>query len=219
MLFDLLSVKIPDLSGDIKKNVQNLLYAANKTKTFEHVKAVAETNIKIARPYNLDENICELSGYLHDISAIMSYNYMMTYAVANNWHIYEAEKKFPILLHQRISKVIAEEDFGVTDEKILSAIECHTTLKSNPSDYDMALFIADKLSWNKEGKPPFYDILNNALKQSLESASLAYMDYIVENKMIWQPHQWFNEGVEFLRNIVGDAGSGVPYDKYFFVSL
>jgi len=192
-------IKIPEFSGDIKSDVKKLLHKNKKYKTFEHVKAVAITNIEIAQQYNLDADICELSGYLHDICAVMTYNDMMTYAVDNNWHMDKAEKKFPIVLHQRISKVIAQEDFNITDERILSAIECHSTLKANPSDYDMALFIADKLSWDKEGKPPFYDIVSDALKQSLESASLAYMDYIVENKMMLYPHTWFDEGVEYLR--------------------
>jgi HD superfamily phosphohydrolase YqeK len=112
--------------------------------------------------------------------------------------IYKAEKRVPIILHQRLSKVIAEEDFHITDEKILSAIECHSTLKVNPSDYDMALFIADKLAWDQNGKAPFYDVVADALKQSLEKASLVYMNYIVENKMILYPHEWFEESVTFL---------------------
>jgi len=169
-----------------------------RPKTYGHVKAVAEKNIEIAAQYNLDADICEICGYLHDISAIMPYNHMTEYAVANNWHIEESEKKVPMLLHQRISRVIAEQDFGITDERILSAVECHTTLKANPSGYDMALFIADKLAWDQEGAPPFFDGINNALKKSLEAASLAYMDYIVENKMILYPHTWFEEGRRFL---------------------
>jgi len=196
-------IKIPDFTGDIKKDVEALLNLNSKSKTFEHVKAVAEANIKIAEQYNLDKNICELSGYLHDISAVMPYKSMMEYAVEHNWHIYEAEKRFPILLHQRISKVIAEEDFNITDERILSAVECHTTLKATPSDYDMALMIADKLAWDQDGLPPFYDIISEALKQSLEAANLAYMDYIVEHKMIYYPHTWFEDGVKFFREKIG----------------
>ena len=186
-----------EFSGNIKTDVKDLLYLSNKQKTFEHVQAVAETGIKIAEQYGLDKNICELCGYWHDVSAIFSYDYMMKYAVENNWVIYEAESKFPILLHQRISRVIAEEDFKIADERILSAVECHTTLKANPSKYDMALFVADKLAWDL-GFPPFYDIVSDALKISLEKASLAYQNYIVEHKMIYYPHKWFEESVKFL---------------------
>ena len=192
-------------TGNIKTDVENLLTANNRRKTFVHVKAVAEANIKIAEQYNLDKDICESSEYLHDISAIIAPSYMLNYAEQNDWYIDEAERKYPFLLHQRISRIIAQEDFNVTDERILSAIEHHSTLQNNPSDYDMALFVADKLTWDGEGEAPFYSIVNNALKESLEAASLAYMDYIVENKMILFPHKWFVDGVTFLREKTGGA--------------
>ena len=192
-------ITIPEFSGDIKADVKELLSTHKKAKTFNHVEAVAEVSINIAVQYGLDKNICELGGYLHDISAVIAPIDMLTYATENGWYIDEAERKYPFLLHQRIAKKIAEQDFGIADERVLSAIECHSTLKANPTDYDMALFIADKLAWDQDGTPPFYSILSDALKQSLEAASLAYMDYIVENKLILYPHKWFEAGMSFLK--------------------
>lgn len=192
-------ITIPTFSGDVKADVKALFNSNNKQKTYNHVKAVADVNVIIAEQYGLDKDICELSGYLHDISAAIAPDNMTAYAIKNGWSIDEAEQKYPFLLHQRISKTIAEQDFGINNEKILSAIECHSTLKTNPSAYDMALFVADKLAWDQEGEAPFYSVVNDALKQSLEAASLTYMDYIVENKMILHPHKWFEAGVRFLR--------------------
>jgi HD superfamily phosphohydrolase YqeK len=190
-------------TGDIKADVESLLNLHGKNKrTLEHAKAVAEMNIKIAEQYNLDKFNCEICGYLHDISAVVWPEVMLSYAAENNWYIDEAEKKYPFLLHQRISRVIAEEDFHILDERILSAIEHHSTLKINPSNYDMALFLADKLAWDQDGEAPFYAVVNDALKHSLEMASLVYMDYIVENKIILFPHTWFEEGRNFLRGKV-----------------
>ena len=188
-----------NFTGDIKADAQSLLYSHGKQKTFDHAKAVAEMNMKIAEQYGLDKDICELCGYLHDISAVVSPGDMLVYATEKGWHIDESERKHPFLLHQRVSKTIAKQYFGVGDERILSAVECHTTLKMNPSAYDMALFIADKLAWDQEGEAPFYSVVNDALNQSLVAASLAYMDYIVENKMILHPHKWFEAGVRYLR--------------------
>jgi len=134
-----------DFTDDVKADVKSLFEHHDKTRTFEHTKAVAEVNIKIAAQYDLDKDICEICGYLHDISAVVSPNDMLT--------------------------------------------------------YDMALFVADKLAWDQEGEAPFYEVVYDALKQSLEKASLAYMDYIVENKMILFPHKWFEESRVFLRGI------------------
>ena len=199
MLTGFLYVTIPDLSGDCKMAIETLLLSNNKRKTFDHVKAVAEVNVKIAEQYVLDKDVCEVCGYLHDISSVVAPNDMLVYAIENGWYIDESEKKYPFLLHQRMSKVIANQDFGIEDERILSAVECHSTLKANPSAYDMALFVSDKLAWDQEGLPPFYVVVNEGLKQSLEAASLAYMDYIVENKIILLPHRWFEAGVQSLR--------------------
>jgi len=196
-------ITIPALTGDIKTDIEALLTANNKAKTFDHVKAVAEMNVKIAGQYGLDKEICELCGYLHGISAVVTPGDMMAYAMEKGWHIDEAENKHPFLLHQRISKLIAEQDFGITDERILSAIECHTTLKTNPSACDMALFIADKLAWDQEGEAPFHTVVSDTLKQSLEAASLVYMDYIVEHKMTLHPHKWFEAGVRSLKRTLG----------------
>lgn len=202
MLVDFSYINKLAITGDIKTDIEALLIANSKAKTFEHVRAVADINVKIAGQYELDKEICELCGYLHDISAMIAPDDMLAYATKNGWYIDEAESKHPFLLHQRISKSIAEQGFGITNEQILSAIECHTTLKMNPSAYDMALFIADKLAWDQDGEAPFYNIVSDALKQSLEMASLVYMDYIVENKMILHPHKWFEAGGRSLHNML-----------------
>ena len=97
-------------TGDTKTDVRTLLHSVSKEKIFAHSQEVASMCVKIAQQYGLDEKICELCGYLHDISAVILPPDMMKYAVENGWYVDEAEKKFPFLLHQRISRVIAEED-------------------------------------------------------------------------------------------------------------
>ena len=200
-------IAIPNTTSNLITDIKALLLSNNKQNTFIHVNAVAEMNVKIAEQYGLDRTVCKYSGLLHDISAVISKKDMLSYATDNGWYIDEAEQKYPVLLHQRISKIVAQEDFGITDERILSAIEYHSTLKAEPSFYDMALFVADKLVWQESAEvpvceAPFYSLVSNALNQSLEAASLAYMDYIVEHNMIYHPHKWFEEGRLFLHNKV-----------------
>lgn len=135
---------------------------------------------------------------MHDISAVIHPTDMLNYMIKNNLFVDESERKHPFLLHQRISKILAINFFNIDDETILSAIECHTTLKSNPSKYDMALFIADKLSWDKEGIPPFYDIVSENLTYSLEKACLSYINYAIDNNMILHPHSWIIASKKYL---------------------
>ena len=195
-------INITQITGDIVVDVNNLLLANNEEKTSKHVMAVANTNSKIAEKYGLDKNICIISGYLHDISAVIQPRDMLNYMVENNLFVDESEIKYPFILHQRISRLLAKTFFNIDDEIILSAIECHTTLKPNPSKYDMALFIADKLSWDQKGTPPFYYVVSESLSLSLEEACLTYINYIIDNGMILHPHSWLIESKEYLEKVL-----------------
>lgn len=195
-------IKIPSLTGDIKKDIKEMFLVNKREETYNHVNAVAKINKKIAEKYNLDEEKCVVSALLHDISTILLPEDMLNYAKEKNYNLCTAEEKYPFLLHQRISKTIAKEVFEINDLDILSAIECHTTLKSNPTKYDMALFIADKLSWDQDGVPPFYNSLRSALEISLEKASLVYIEFVIENGMILYPHPWLLEARSFLTEFI-----------------
>lgn len=118
-----------------------------------HVVNVAEVSKNLAFQFHLDVNKCVLASLLHDISAIMTADNMYTLARERKMMIDPSEEKYHFLLHQRISRIIAEEYLNIKDEDILSAIEHHTTLKRNANDYDKVIFLADKIAWDQEGKP------------------------------------------------------------------
>ena len=136
---------------------------------------------------------------LRDISAIMTPQEMYETAKSRNMKIDPAEEKYHFLLHQRISKIIAEERFGIIDKEILSAVECHTTLKKNAGMYDKVIFIADKISWDQKDLPPYYDILKSKAAESLDDACYYFIRYQFDNGLLLMPHQWLNEAYEELK--------------------
>lgn len=178
-------ITLPDPSGDIESDVRTLLEENSRRKT--------------ADKFGLESSKCIAAGLLHDISAIIKPADMLEYAQHNNFELCEAEQRFPFLLHQRMSRIISSDYFGIIDADVLSAIECHTTLKAQPSDYDMALFIADKLAWDQEGIPPFYDSVMRALDSSLEMACLAYMNYMDTNGKLLCPHTNWDLAYDWLQ--------------------
>ncbi len=202
MIFDNFDyIKTQPLSGDIRTDVKNILLINGKSNTYIHVANVADRNALISKTYDLDHDKCVIAGLLHDISAVIRPEDMLKYAYENRLEVCEAERKYPFLLHQRLSKICAVEYFNISDEEILLAIECHTTLKKCPTKYEMSLFIADKLAWDKRGIPPFYEEVNAALDISLEAACYKYMEYMVENDMILCPHDNWIEAYEQLKNM------------------
>lgn len=191
-------VEIPVLSGELVRDVRELLIRNGKEKTFRHVSQVAEVCRELAERFGLDPEPVEIGGLLHDISAVISPADMMEYAVERRFELCVAERKYPFLLHQRISAVVAEEFFGIDDRTVLSAIGCHTTLKAEPTGEEMVLFIADKIAWDQEGVPPFCDEVNRGLDVSLERACYEYMRYMNDNGKVLCPHTNWTLAFDYL---------------------
>ena len=154
--------------------IRDTYLTRNKVKTLKHVEEVAETAVWLAGIHKLDIQKARTAALLHDISAVMSPLEMYETAVERGMPIDPAEEKYHFLLHQRISRIIAEEQFGIRDEDILSAVECHTV-------------------------PPYYEELKKMAEESLEEACFFYIRYQFENKLLLMPHRWISEAYEDLK--------------------
>ncbi|EKZ0191399.1 bis(5'-nucleosyl)-tetraphosphatase (symmetrical) YqeK [Enterococcus faecalis] len=178
-----------DYQQVLKNEIKQYLVSKNCEKTYYHCMEVGEYDYQLGEKYLTSPEKVSIAGYLHDISAIYPNNQRINVAQKYGIELNKAEMAFPMIIHQKISKSIAKMDFGIEDNEILSAIECHTTLKKNYSDIDLVLFVADKIKWDQEGKPPYLDGLLQALNCSLENAAYFYIDYILKHD-IKVVHPW-----------------------------
>ncbi|MDM3965530.1 bis(5'-nucleosyl)-tetraphosphatase (symmetrical) YqeK [Enterococcus faecalis] len=175
----------------LKNEIKQYLVSKNCEKTYYHCMEVGEYAYQLGEKYLTSPEKVSIAGYLHDISAVYPNNQRINVAQKYGIELNEAEMAFPMIIHQKISKSIAKMDFGIEDNEILSAIECHTTLKKNYSDIDLVLFVADKIKWDQEGKPPYLDGLLQALNCSLENAAYFYIDYILKHDIkVVYPWLW-----------------------------
>ena len=185
----------------LKNEIKQYLVSKNCEKTYYHCMEVGEYAYQLGEKYLTSPEKVSIAGYLHDISAIYPNNQRISVAQKYGIELNEAEMAFPMIIHQKISKSIAKMDFGIEDNEILSAIECHTTLKKNYSDIDFVLFVADKIKWDQEGKPPYLDGLLQALNCSLENAAYFYIDYILKHD-IKVVHPWLWDAYNQLNLII-----------------
>ncbi|WP_348921229.1 bis(5'-nucleosyl)-tetraphosphatase (symmetrical) YqeK [Enterococcus rotai] len=188
----------------LQESIEQFLSEANCLKTYTHCIAVGDYACKLAERFMADPHKAQIAGYLHDISAI--YPDDQRVAVANKMGIAlcKEELTLPMIIHQKISREIALGQFNITDLEILSAIECHTTLKGNYSTLDLVVFIADKIKWDQDGEPPYITGLMTALDHSLESAAYYYIDYLL-NHDIQVIHPWLNEAYVKLKQQLESA--------------
>lgn len=176
-----------------------LLNEYDKHIVAEHSQRVATKAEELAVIFGENSEAAKLSGVMHDISAVIPNENKIAVAESLNIDILLEEREFPLIIHQKLSRKIAEVTFGVTDKQILNAIGCHTTLKANPTRIEMILFIADKLEWDQGGTPPYLSIVQEGLKESLEHGVFAFINYLFDNKSKLKVlHPWLVDAYDHL---------------------
>lgn len=170
------------LTGDIARDVVALLECHGCPRTALHSAAVAAQARRIATLVGVEPESAVQAGWLHDVSAVIPVEARIAVAEALDIPILPEERALPMILHQKLSVILARDLFDVTDAAVLSAIGCHTTLKAGASALDKVLFVADKLAWDQPGEPPYRASLEAALAQSLDAAVCVYLCYLWERR-------------------------------------
>ncbi|MEI5993856.1 bis(5'-nucleosyl)-tetraphosphatase (symmetrical) YqeK [Candidatus Enterococcus mansonii] len=182
-----------------KESIKKFLVYHDCLETYYHCVSVGDYAYELGKLFLDDPTKAQIAGYLHDISAIYPNDQRIDVANAMGITLCKEEIEFPLIIHQKISKEIALNEFKVDDPMILSAIECHTTLKEQYSELDLVVFIADKIKWDQRGEPPYLSGLLKALDSSLEEAAYYYIDYLL-NHDIKVIHPWLKEAYIELKS-------------------
>ena len=183
-----------NLTGNIAGDAVLFLLHHGCPRTAQHSAEVAAVASNIAERFNLTPDKAEIAGWLHDISAVFPADDRANIAHRMGIPVLPEEERFPMLIHQKLSAIISYQIFGVRDRDILSAISCHTTLKRAASDFDKAVFVADKIAWDRHDQPPYLSAIHNALRDSLDAAALVYLQYIWDQRdTLREIHPWLRD--------------------------
>ena len=193
--------------GEIKDKRLELLIEEvniflNNDQLFEHCLAVAKTAEALTEELtdsNERRSQAFIAGLLHDIGGIYPNDQRVEKAEIFNIELLTEEREFPLIIHQKLSKYLASQHFKITDEQVLSAIECHTTLRKNFTELDLIVFLADKISWDGVDNAPFRQGLLTALSVNLQSAALYYINFIIADGLK-VAHPWLLEAKKDLEN-------------------
>jgi predicted HD superfamily hydrolase involved in NAD metabolism len=186
-------------TGNITEDVPRFLNLLGHPKTAEHCSAVATKAKELAERFGSNPYKAEQAGYLHDISAVIPTEKRIEFAQSQSVEILAEEILYPMIIHQKLSVILAKEVFGITDNEVLSAVGCHTTLKAKACLLDKVVFLADKIAWDQKGIPPYSYELIKAMERSLDDAILEYMNYLWERRsQLKVVHPWLVEARECL---------------------
>lgn len=183
---------------ELELSVKEIIMNNRCENIFKHSQEAAKTAKILANRFHASVEKAYIAGLLHDLGGVIPNHQRIEKANEYQIELFNEEIQFPLIIHQRLSRVIAMNELGIQDESILNAIECHTTLKGDYSIEDLIVFLADKISWDQQGVPPYLSQLNDELNKSLESAALFYIHYIMDNN-IKVVHPWLKDAEINLR--------------------
>ncbi|MCS7462047.1 bis(5'-nucleosyl)-tetraphosphatase (symmetrical) YqeK [Paenibacillus doosanensis] len=193
-------------TGQLERDIIDLLTLYNCPRTAEHSLRVGDEAARLAARFNGDTEHARTAGLLHDISAIIPNSDRIRFARELHIDILPEESAFPMIIHQKLSRIIARDLFQIRDPSILNAIGCHTTLQADPSPLDLIVFVADKIEWDQPGTPPYLDALLKRLDVSLESGAFVYIDYLWRQKeRLKVIHPWLSDAYRQLKANLADA--------------
>ncbi len=116
-----------------------------------HSLGTAECAAELAEKFNLDKEKAYTAGLLHDAAKCFD-NEKLLKIINENLNVEPCEMLNYKTLHAPVSAYIAENEFGVTDKEILSAIRWHTLGRLDMTDFEKVIFLSDKIEPNTRCK-------------------------------------------------------------------
>ena len=177
---------------NIEQEIYKYLASHLKPERYNHVLAVNDLAIKLAKNYKLDIMKISISALLHDCAKNMTLEEYIKYIEKNNLKIKNMGfviKYLPQVLHSYIGADIAKKEFSIKDKEIINSIKNHTVGRVGMSKYEKIIFIADALSLDRQYKKNFVSgkIMFSDLDKTFKLVLQNKIKYVVSNFKVLHP--------------------------------
>ncbi len=200
-----------ETSGSLLQDVGTFFKLHQDNETWDHTLKVTSHAVRIARLYETDPQKAEQAALLHDISNVIPVRQMLETAKEIGIEVLDEEETYPRILHQKLSRAMAEQLFHIADEEILQAIECHTTLKPQATLFDKVVFIADKVSWDLPGEHSYLSEIRSLVdRRQLDQAVFTYLDHVWSQRdQMKLVHSWLIRAREEMLELTANEADPV----------
>lgn len=159
---------------EIKERLKSCL----NEERYVHSIGVMEKAMQLAKEFNCDIDKAQVAGLLHDCAKCMTNE-----ELAKSKDIFEEDEKLSCKTwHAPVGAIVAQKEYGVNDDEILSSIRWHTIGKQNMSDFEKIIFLADKIE-ERTREIEFRQPIENALykRNNLDDAMLKSFKMTIES--------------------------------------
>ncbi len=187
-------------SSVLEEQVKAKFKQADMQQEYARAMLVRSQALELAAQYGLDKKQVSEAALLHNISRLIPETDYLTLAEEYGAEILPEERKNPHLLHQKISRILAVEEFNISDKEVLNAISCHTTLRPSATLLDKIIFLASKQYTGKSIKF-FLNTKQKPLAEKDLNASVlsCLFDEINNNQTTTCIHPWAQKALEDLK--------------------
>lgn len=112
-----------------------------------HSLGSAQCAAELAVKFNVDEKRAYIAGLMHDCAKCLEKEKLIEMAQCIEG-LKEDEKTNIKVIHAPVSAYLAQTEFGIEDEEILSSIRWHTLGKKDMTLFEKIVFLADKIEPN-----------------------------------------------------------------------
>lgn len=137
-------------------------------KRYQHTLNVRRMAVKLAKRWGADPEKAALAALLHDTAKELPREEMLQILNDNAIMEENAQNRPSPVWHGICAAILAQTQWGVEDEEVLSAIRCHTTGKPGMSLLDEIVFLADMTSAERDY--PEVDYLRKLEKKDIHQA-------------------------------------------------
>ena len=161
-----------------REKIMNEMRKTLPSRRYEHTLGVTYTAVCLAMRYGADIEKARIAGLLHDSAKYMSSKEKIQTCLKNGLPVSQYEEKNPELLHAKLGAYLAENQYGISDPEILSAITWHTTGKPDMTLLEKILYIADYMEPNRDQAPNLPEVRKLAFVDLGECLFLILKDSI-----------------------------------------
>lgn len=147
------------------ETIKDWLKAHLSEERYLHSIGVMECSIDLAERFNQNPEKAKIAGLLHDCAKCFSKEKLKDLLEKEVKDTTENEYINPKTWHSPVSAYVAETEFKVKDQEILSAIRWHTLGKTDMTDFEKIIFIADKIE-KRTREPEYRDKIVKTLEKT-----------------------------------------------------
>lgn len=173
-----------------ENEIKEKLKEALNPKRYTHSLGVADEAKRLAQLYGANKDKAYLAGLLHDCAKGIPTDKQIEECDRRGIVLEKWTRLCPPVVHGFLGAQMAKEEYGVTDEEILSAIRLHTIGGEGMTLFEKIIYIADMTEINRDfpGVEEIREKVNGSIDEAIKAGIQIQLKFNMKKNGIIHPN-------------------------------